>query len=47
MKKTKCPYCPEDMEDDDEYNEHIVLMHPSEIDDYKNVLNGGDTDERV
>ena len=38
LEPTKCPYCPEDIEDDDDYNEHLVLMHPAEIDD----LNGGE-----
>lgn len=42
MKIIKCPYCLEEIEDDDEYNEHLVLMHPAEIDNYKDILNRGD-----
>lgn len=33
MKKpTRCPYCKEDIEDDDLYNEHLVVNHPEEFD---------------
>ena len=41
LKPIKCPYCQEEIEDD-EYNEHMVLMHPAEIDNYKDVLDGGE-----
>ena len=32
-KPIKCPYCNEDIEDDDEYNEHLITKHPEEFDD--------------
>ena len=42
MKPANCPYCGEEIEDDDEYNDHLILMHPDKIDNYENINLGGE-----
>lgn len=36
-----CPYCNEEIEDDDDFNEHLITMHPEMVDNPDDKINLG------